>query len=144
MLVMPDELVAEVIAHAREGQPEEVCGWLAGRGNRVERAYPVPNASENPEREFRMEPEAQLRTMLEIRKAGLDLTATYHSHPRTPAEPSVKDLELAAYPDSSHVIVSLANPEPEICCYRVTEQGYRPAVLLVEHAYRDGGTPRCS
>ncbi|MDP8952404.1 MAG: M67 family metallopeptidase [Actinomycetota bacterium] len=145
MLAVPDELIAEVIAHAREGQPEEVCGWLAGRGNRVERVYPVPNASEDPERDFRMEPEAQLSAMLEIREAGLDLTATYHSHPRTPAEPSAKDLALAAYPDSFHLIVSLANGRPEIRCYRVTEQeGCRLAVLLVEYAYRDRGTPRCS
>ncbi len=145
MLVVPVELLTEVVAHAREGAPEEVCGWLAGRGNHAVRVYPVPNASESPERDFRMEPEAQLRAMLEIRDAGLELTATYHSHPRTPAEPSAKDLEeLAAYPDSFHVIVSLSGEEPEIRCYRVTEQGCRTAVLLVKHAYRDRGTPRCS
>ena len=104
-------------------------------------AYSVPNASENPERDFRMEAEAQLSAMLEIRETGLDLTATYHSHPRggLRQRPGAGGL-----PDSFHLIVSLANPEPEICCYRVTEQGYRPAVLLVEHAYRDGGMPRCS
>ncbi len=145
MLVVPDELIREIIAHAKEGAPEEVCGWLAGKGNRAVCAYPVPNASETPEHEFRMEPEAQLRAMLEIREAGLELTATYHSHPRTPAEPSAKDLALAAYPDSFHLIVSLANGRPEIRCYRITEQeGCRLAVLLVEHAYRDRGTPRCS
>ncbi len=145
MLVVPDKLIVEIITHAEEGAPEEVCGWLAGKENRAVRAYPVPNASENPERDFVMEPEAQLRAMLEIREAGLDLTATYHSHPRTPAEASAKDLELAAYPDSFHLIVSLANGRPEIRCYRVTEQeGCRPATLSIERAYRGRGTPRCS
>ncbi len=144
MLVVPDELIREIIAHAKEGAPEEVCGWLAGKGNRAVRAYRVPNASETPEHEFRMEPEAQLRSMLEIREAGLELTATYHSHPRTPAESSARDLALAAYPDSFHVIVSLASAEPEIRCYRITEQGCRPASLSVERAYRGGGAPRCS
>src|SRR3712207_2746357 len=74
-----------------------------------------------------MEAEAQLSAMLEIRETGLDLTATYHSHPRTPAEASARDLALAAYPDSFHLIVSLANGRPEIRCYRITEQeGCRP------------------
>lgn len=144
MLVVPGNLISEIIVHAKEGAPEEVCGWLAGKGNRVVRAYPVPNAAENPDRNFRMEPEAQLSAMLEIREAGLNLTATYHSHPCTPAVPSARDLALAAYPGSFHVIVSLANGRPKIRCYRITEQGCRPAVLLVERTYRGRGTPRCS
>src|SRR4051812_8547529 len=108
MLVLPDKLIDEIIVHAEEGAPQEVCGWLAGKGNRVVRAYPIPNAAENPEHEFTMEPEAQIRAMRDIREAGLDLAATYHSHPRTRAILSARDLSLAAYPDSFHVIVSLA------------------------------------
>jgi proteasome lid subunit RPN8/RPN11 len=144
MLVVPDNLISEIIAHTEEEAPKEVCGWLAGKGNRVVRAYPVPNAAENPDHTFRMKPEAQLATVFEIREAGLGLTATYHSHPRTPAEPSARDLALAAYPDSFHIIVSLANGRPKIRCYRITDKGYRPVALLVEHAYRGRGTPRCS
>jgi proteasome lid subunit RPN8/RPN11 len=144
MLVVPGNLISEIIAHAEEGAPEEVCGWLVGKGNRVVRAYPIPNVAENPDCNFRMEPEAQLATTLETREAGLELTATYHSHPRTPAEPSARDLALAAYPDSFHVIVSLTDGRPKVRCYRITEMGYRPAALLVERAYRGRGTPRCS
>lgn len=132
-LVIPHELIREVIAHAEEETPEEVCGWLAGNGNRAVRAYRVPNAAENPIRNFLMQPEEQLATMRKIREAGLDLTATYHSHPCTPAEPSARDLALAAYPGSFHVIVSLASEEPEVRCYRITGDGCHPAALLVEH-----------
>lgn len=132
VLVIPNELIQEIIAHARKEAPEEVCGWLAGTGNRAVRTYRVPNAAEEPEREFEMEPEEQLATMRKIRKAGLDLTATYHSHPYTPAEPSAQDLALAAYPGSFHVIVSLAGEEPEVRCHRITGDGCRPAVLSVE------------
>ncbi len=47
--------------------------------------------------------------------------------------------------DSFHIIASLANAEPEIRRYRVTEQeGCRPATLSIERAYRGRGTPRCS
>ena len=72
------------------------------------RVYRVPNTAEEPARNFTMEPEGQLASMRKIREAGLDLTATNHSHPRTSAEPSARDLALAAYPGSFHVIVSLA------------------------------------
>ena len=33
--------------------------------------------------------------------------ATYHSHPRSPAEPSQTDINLAQYPDWLYLIVSL-------------------------------------
>lgn len=132
MLVAPGDLIQEVTSRAERGKPEEVCGWLAGKGNRVIHAYPVPNAANDPEHSFRMEPEAQLRAMREIQEAGLDLTATYHSHPRTPAEPSARDLALAAYPDSFHVIVSLAGGRPEVRCHRIDVDGCRSVALLIE------------
>src|SRR5438309_1134060 len=100
---MPNELIREIIAHAREEAPREVCGWLAGKENRAVRVYRVPNTAEEPARNFTMEPEGQLASMRKIREAGLDLTATYHSHPHTSAEPSARDLALAAYPGSFHV-----------------------------------------
>jgi proteasome lid subunit RPN8/RPN11 len=131
---MPNELIREIIAHAKEEAPEEVCGWLAGKGNRAVRAYRVPNAAEDPTRTFTMQPEGQLASMRKIRVAGLDLTATYHSHPRTSAEPSARDLALAAYPGSFHVIVSLTGGEPEVRCHRITGNGCRPATLLVERS----------
>lgn len=130
VLVAPDSLIAQVIAHAERGAPEEVCGWIAGREDRALILYPVPNAAENPECGFEMEPEAQLRAMRAIGEAGLELTATYHSHPRTSAEPSARDRALSAYPDSFHLIVSLAGKEPKVRCYRITEKGYRPVALL--------------
>ena len=36
-LEYPVELRQELIAHAREGEPDDVCGILAGRDGRVER-----------------------------------------------------------------------------------------------------------
>ena len=118
MLVIPETLLDEIVALARDEAPGEVCGWLGGEGGRVLRVYPVPNVAEDPKSGFRMDPEAQLRAMREIREAGLDLTGTYHSHPRTPSEPSVRDLQLGLYPDCLHLIVSLAAGGPEFQAFR--------------------------
>ncbi len=131
MLTMPRALLDEVVAYALEGAPNEVCGWLAGKWDRIERFYPVRNVAQEPEAGFEMHLEQQLLAMKEILGTGLELTATFHSHPRTPPEPSSLDLALAAYPDSAHLIVSLAKAEPEVRCYRIDERGSIPMELTV-------------
>jgi len=121
VILIPKELLDEIIAHARREAPSEVCGWLAGEGNEVRRVYPVPNVAEDSEVRFRMDPEVQLSTMREIRDLGLKLTGTYHSHPRTSPVLSAWDRGLAAYPEAVHLIISLATREPEVRCYRIKE-----------------------
>ena len=120
MIVIPRELLEKLIEHAQRAVPREVCGWLAGEGNEVGGVYPVPNVAEDTEVGFRMDPELQLSTMREIRDLGLELTGTYHSHPRTPPV-SARDIGLAAYPGAVHLIVSLAALEPEVRCYRIQD-----------------------
>jgi len=106
-MVISESLLRTIIAYAWAGVPNEVCGWLAEKKNRVERVYPVPNVSGEPRLKFEEDLQIQLRVMKEIASLGLDLTATYHSHPDTPPEPSRFDLALAGYPRSAHLIVSL-------------------------------------
>lgn len=89
----------------------------------ISKVCPVPNAAPDARVAFRMDPEAQLSTMRELRDGGLEITGTYHSHPRTAAVPSGLDAQLSAYPEAAHAIVSLAHWEPEIRCYRITEEG---------------------
>ena len=46
--------------------------------------------------------------------------AIYHSHPRSPAEPSQTDINLAHYPHWLYVIVSLAG-DPELRAWRIAD-----------------------
>lgn len=126
MMETPERLLAEIVAHARRQSPDEVCGWLAGREGHVKRVYPVPNVAEDRRHAFSMEPEAQLRTVRDIREAGFELAGTYHSHPRTPPYPSLKDRQLAYYPNLVHLIVSLVGAEPVVRGYLITDKGNRP------------------
>jgi proteasome lid subunit RPN8/RPN11 len=54
-----------------------------------------------------MEPEEQFKIVKDIRAAGLDMLAIYHSHPQTPARLSAEDVRLAITPGVTYVIVSL-------------------------------------
>ena len=138
MIELPKGLLEAAISHAKDRAPEEVCGWLAGKGNRVQKIYPVPNAAEDPGSRFSMEPETQLATMRQIRESGLELIGTYHSHPKTPPRPSVRDRDLALYPDAAHLIISLATPEPEVRCWRITQTGVDPLELTIRHEAVEG------
>jgi proteasome lid subunit RPN8/RPN11 len=133
-LVVSGEILQEIADRARDRAPEEVCGWLAGRGSEVYCLYPVSNTSESPEVRFEMEPQAQLDAMREIRKCGLEIAGTYHSHPRSPAVPSARDASLALSPQAAHLIISLARPEPEVRAYRITEAGTAELQIVPDRA----------
>ena len=67
-----------------------------------------------------MDPREQLRIMDDIDDAGWDLLAIYHSHTRSAAYPSRTDVELAFYPQTAYMIVSLADRDrPEIRAYHM-------------------------
>ncbi|MCL6438283.1 MAG: M67 family metallopeptidase [Rubrobacteraceae bacterium] len=129
-LVVPENILCEILEEARGHAPREVCGLLAGQAGRVMRLYPIPNVSLTPETRFEMEPEAQLAAMREVRRLGLELLGTYHSHPRTPAAPSPRDRRLALYPDVAHVIVSLADTDPDVRAFRITPSGNTPISIV--------------
>lgn len=68
-----------------------------------------------------MDPTEQLRVMDEIDAAGWDLLAVYHSHTRSAAYPSRTDVELAFYPQTPYLIVSLSDRDrPEIRAFLLT------------------------
>ncbi len=69
-----------------------------------------------------MDPREQLRMMDAIDEAGDDLLAIYHSHTRSAAYPSRTDVELAFYPDTLYLIVSIADRDaPDIRAVRLSK-----------------------
>jgi proteasome lid subunit RPN8/RPN11 len=126
-LILPGAVRDELIAHAREGNPDEVCGILAGRGERVERLYRVRNTADQVDAQrgvfrdresgqavagrraahYYMDPRDQLRVYNEIDDLGLTVLAYYHSHPGSEARPSPTDIRLASDLQAHYVLVSL-------------------------------------
>lgn len=123
-LRLRQEHLDEIVAHAREGAPQEVCGLLPGRAGAVARVVRGRNVAGSPLTRYELDPVQQLETFQEMEAAGEDLVAIYHSHPFSAAYPSPVDCELAFYPDSVYVIVSLAEPaRPKVRGFRVDRGG---------------------
>lgn len=111
-------IVERLFAQAKEGLPNEVCGFLAGEDGLVKKHYELTNTDASPEH-FTMDPKEQMAAVKDMRAEGLQLLACYHSHPSTPARPSDEDMRLAFDPNLSYVIVSLKEEQPDIKSYRI-------------------------
>jgi proteasome lid subunit RPN8/RPN11 len=105
-LEIPTKIFKQMVVQAKVMAPIEVCGILAGRGGKVEKLYKMSN-TDNSSTHFMMQPREQFATVKDIRSAGLEMLAIYHSHPETPARPSAEDIRMALTPNVVYVIVSL-------------------------------------
>ena len=108
------EVVAALIAHAREAAPDECCGVLLGRGDEIVEAVRARNAAEPATTRFLVDPKDHIDARRDARARGLDVVGFYHSHPRSGAVPSDTDLAEAAYPGALYVIVGLRNTAPKL------------------------------
>jgi proteasome lid subunit RPN8/RPN11 len=141
-LLFPLELQQELIAHAREGDPDEVCGVLAGHHDQIERVRRIRNTADQVEADrgvFRdrqtdvaapgrravhyfMDPVDLLQAYNEIEAQGLDVVGYYHSHTHTEARPSPTDVRLATDLSAYWVLVSLQDPRtPTVRAWRITK-----------------------
>ena len=119
-LSIPQHIIDGLIAHARELDPYECCGFLAGTDNTVTRQYRIKNVvsldgaaqaasfddakvahlsrlspEERAEIAFIMDAQEMFQAVKDMRKEGLTLQVVYHSHPHDPARPSVTDIKIA-------------------------------------------------
>ncbi len=107
----------EMIAHAREEAPNECCGYARAREGRVEEVFRAENERHSP---YGYELDARsLLAANDLDDSGFEVVI-YHSHPRSAAEPSQTDINLAQYPRWRYVIVSLAG-EPEVRAWRIAD-----------------------
>lgn len=119
-LVIPQHILDDMIAHARELAPHECCGLLAGNHGVVSRIYRITNIvamegaqtlssfdpakvahlerlspAERAEIAFVMDMQDFSTAKKDMRNQGLDLQVVYHSHPHDPARPSITDIKIA-------------------------------------------------
>jgi len=123
MLTLPRHIYEEMIAHSRRAHPLEACGLVAGREGKAAYFIPTRNIDESSE-SYALDSREQLRVFRQIERDGFGLLAIFHSHPASEAVPSQKDRQLAFYPETSYLILSLADEDkPELKSYRLSADG---------------------
>lgn len=113
MLKIPQRIHDDMITHAIQGLPQEVCGILAGWDGTVKALYRVANTDASSTH-FSMDLNEQFAVIKDLRTRGLKMLAVYHSHPKALAKPSEEDIRRAQTPDVSYVIISLMSPDAPV------------------------------
>ena len=117
---IPRTIYDELLEHAHDEAPNECCGLIGGEDEVAKTVYRARNAEASPLR-YNLDPQDQFRIMTEMEERGEDLSAIYHSHTASPAYPSQTDINLAAYPDTVYLIVSLAEGEKDLRGFRIED-----------------------
>jgi [CysO sulfur-carrier protein]-S-L-cysteine hydrolase len=125
------QIYDELLAHAQEDAPNECCGLIGGNDGVAKTVYRARNAEASPLR-YNLDPQDQFRIMTEMDERGEELSGIYHSHTASPAYPSQTDINLAAYPDTLYLIVSLAVGEKPLRAYRIDAGKVDEVELQVE------------
>lgn len=107
----------DVIAHAQADAPNECCGYMSLKDGTVQQVHRAENLRNSPYG-YEIDPRSLLAAN-DLDDDGFGV-AIYHSHPRSPAEPSQTDINLALYPHWLYVIVSLAG-DPELRAWRIAD-----------------------
>ena len=118
----------ELLAHARDDAPNECCGYARARDGRVEEVFRGENMRRSPYA-YEIDPRSLLRAN-ELDDEGFEVVM-YHSHPKSAAEPSQTDINLAHYPHWRYVIVSLAE-EPAVRAWRIADGKVEEEDVTVE------------
>jgi proteasome lid subunit RPN8/RPN11 len=117
-LLIPAEILGEMVAHCVRDAPLECCGILGGNGLVVSSFHPLRNAK-GSETRYEADSTDVINAVVSLRGRGAEIVAIYHSHPKWAAVPSKTDLETNYYGEVPRIIVSLLGPEPEVRVWRL-------------------------
>ena len=129
---IPRSIYDEMLAHAREDAPDECCGILGGRDDEATTLYRATNAEHSPLR-YTLDPNDLFRiSFRQIPENDEEMLAIYHSHTASPAYPSQTDINLATYPDSVYLILSLAESGEPLRGFRIHDGEVSEVGLVIQ------------
>lgn len=130
ILFLTQEQVAEMKAHVATCAPKEGCGLLAGRDHKVELTILITNQTHSPVR-YNMEPRELITALYKIEESGLELLASFHSHPNGPAVPSESDVMEYAYPETYMLILSKTMDDWKLKGFRIIGETHNEIELRI-------------
>ncbi len=138
--LVPEPVLAELVAHLTAALPDEGCAVLLGREEAV-RLVPMQNAqaahhARDPEtfprsarHAFSLDPRAWLALLRKVDRTGERVLAIAHSHPDGSRRFSAEDRRWAApggqplLPGVAHLVVAFENGQPRGGCWAVWADG---------------------
>lgn len=126
MLQIKEPDYEKIISYAKEHLPEEACGLVAGcldgGVKKIKKIYFLTNTDKSSTHYF-MDINEQLAAVRDMRKHGLALLGSWHSHPDSPAGFSEEDRRFAYDSSISYLILSLMHrDEPQFKSYTVSRE----------------------
>jgi [CysO sulfur-carrier protein]-S-L-cysteine hydrolase len=119
-----------MLADIQQRAPEEGCGLLGGKANKVFAVIPVTNVARSKSR-YRMDPSEQLRAFQRLEAHGLEISGIYHSHPAGPAHPSNTDIVEAYYPETVYLIWSKRSDGWVCRAFRMADGSFREVEIWI-------------
>ena len=124
----PRAVLAAIVDHARAVSPAECCGVLLGSDDQIAAAVRTENLSKDPSA-FIVDPKGHIEARREARGLGIAVVGFYHSHVRSSARPSPRDLAEASYLGHLYLIVSLATEDGDMRLFRFDSDGFTEVAL---------------
>ncbi len=136
MLRIGKKFLDQMVCHALDGYPLEVCGLLAGVVDgsgtaEVTSLYPAENITGSA-RVYEVDPRTMLRADREAEAAGGQLVGVYHSHTHTDAKPSPTDIAAAPDPGWHYVLVSLRDQHPAVRSWNIENGKIEEEMVVLE------------
>jgi proteasome lid subunit RPN8/RPN11 len=95
---------------------------VAGTNGQATQVYRARNSEASPFR-YTIHPQDQFKITMEIEDRGEEIAAIYHSHTKSPPDPSQTDINLADnWPEPLYLICSLAKEDaPEVRAWAIRD-----------------------
>jgi proteasome lid subunit RPN8/RPN11 len=139
---IPRKVLAEMISHALEEDPNECCGFLIGKDEEATRSRRAKNVHKNKISRYSMDPVEVMEIQQDSDAKGEVFVAIYHSHTYTQGYPSETDVNNAVdsgWTDPYYVLVSLVEKtRPVVRAYRIgDDRSVEETVIVTDgQAYR--------
>ena len=155
MLQIPAHISEDMIQHAREHDPHECCGILAGKDGVVTEHYRITNVlatmsegelerfdgaklsdlqqlspEERADIAFQMDAREMSLAQKDIRQKEIEMQAFYHSHTFSPARPSGTDITIAMEFESYREKLNIPEPFHVIISLQDKDKPYMRAFRI--------------
>ncbi len=128
VLQIPAKVFGQMLSVAYEEDPNECCGILFGKDDKVRYGRKIENVDQGDRTVvYTMHAVQMVQAEDDARKHGLEIVAYYHSHTFSDARPSPKDVDMAVVNKRTaplYVIVSLKKKTaPTVRAFRISSEG---------------------